>query len=115
MSYTKNIIAIDGQKLREIFHRKNINQTQVSIELGYSASYMSTMCKSNKMRKSTMDYLFTQYGIKPMLYMPNVYAENTEKHEDKKLSDISADEYFKELHKTIYSAVYEAVKKALQE
>lgn len=108
----KNMIVIDGEKLRNVLKNREIAQNEVSRALGYSSNYLSMCLRANKVRKNVIEYLWREHGIKPILFVP---TKEPEKNDIQTISEMPSDEFFKELHKVIYSAVYEAVKKAWSE
>lgn len=112
----KNMIVIDGEKLRNVLKNREIAQHEVSRALGYSSNYLNTCLKTGKVRKNVIEYLWREHDIKPILFVPTKEPEKKEEKNDiQTISEMPSDEFFKELHKVIYSAVYEAVKKAWSE
>ena len=61
-----NTIQIDGDKFRQWCARKNIKQTDLSKELGYSDTYISNVITVGRMTKTVITILELKYDLIPM-------------------------------------------------
>lgn len=60
-----NTIQIDGDKFHQWCARKNIKQTDLSKELGYSDTYISNVMAVGRMTKTVITILELKYGLDP--------------------------------------------------
>lgn len=62
MGYSPNMMNIDPERLRN-FAAKNGGLKHISLQLGYSRSYLSNVADYGRMRQSTANQLSAMYGV----------------------------------------------------
>lgn len=62
MAYASNMMQIDAERLRR-FAAKNGGLAHISRQMGFGASYLSTVIARQKMRQSTANQLSAMYGV----------------------------------------------------
>lgn len=115
----RGFIAIDGNKLREIFKKRGVTLRDVSRTCGFEDSYFSKATISNKMPLYAIKLLEDRYRIDSKEFVIEEKKEDVKEPatvvESKSVDFTVSEEVEKQLYKIIYSAVYEAVKKAWAE
>lgn len=106
--YTK----IDGQKLKAEIKRRGLTEKEISLELGWSQSYITDAIQRGMLRDSAILMLDKLYNIKIDDFVaeiePEGVTEVSEPDVDSRSPQIDADK----LYDVIYRAVYSAVKNA---
>lgn len=103
---TSRLHVCDGQKLAKILAKKGINARQFSAELGYHATYLPKVIRTNKIGETAVGLLLSK-GIKPTQY--DVDMETTVKSKD----PVTVAEVFDSLPEKAKEEVYSEVEKAV--
>ena len=124
MGYTRNQMRIDGEALRAEIKKRGLKLEQLSVELGYSKSYLNNCILREQMPVAASKYLEMVYEIPANSYKP--VAKRTEENPagltqahiewsiEKALQTHKPIDY-ERLYKVIYSAVYEALQMPAKE
>lgn len=103
---TSRLHVCNGQKLAKILTKKGINARQFSAELGYHATYLPKVIRTNKIGETAVGLLLSK-GIKPTQY--DVDMETTVKSKD----PVTVAEVFNKLPEKTKEEVYSEVEKAV--
>lgn len=76
---TSRLHVCDGQKLAKILAKKGLNARKFSVELGYHATYLPKVIRTNKIGETAVGLLLSK-GIKPTQY--DVDMDTTVKSKD---------------------------------
>jgi len=76
---TSRLHVCNGQKLAKILAKKGLNAREFSTELGYNATYLPKVIRTNKIGETAVGLLMSK-GIKPTQY--DVDMETTVKSKD---------------------------------
>ena len=76
---TSKLHTCNGQKLAKILEKKDLNARQFSVELGYNATYLPKVIRTNKIGETAVCLLLSK-GIKPDQY--DVDMKRTVKSKD---------------------------------
>lgn len=105
---TSRLHVCNGQKLAKILAKKGLNARQFSAELGYHATYLPKVIRTNKIGETAVGLLLSK-GIKPDQY--DVDMETTVKSKD----PVTVNEVFDSLPEKAKKEVYSEVEKAVEE
>lgn len=94
------MINIDAEKFREELRKRGLRPTVVSVELGRASTYLSQVCRSEKMPIATLKILGALYNIReedivPDVKTPEIVADATQRKYD-------------DLYDTVYKAICDA-------
>lgn len=103
---TSRLHVCNGQKLAKILTKKGINARQFSVELGYHATYLPKVIRTNKIGETAVGLLLSK-GIKPTQY--DVDMDTTVKSKD----TVTVAEVFDKLPEKAKEEVYSEVEKAV--
>lgn len=98
----------NGEKLAKILTKKGINARQFSAELGYHATYLPKVIRSNKIGEIAIGLLLSK-GIKPTQYDVDMDMDITVKSKD----PVTVAEVFNKLPEKAKEEVYSEVEKAV--
>lgn len=105
---TSRLHVCNGQKLAKILAKKGINARQFSAELGYHATYLPKVIRTNKIGETAVGLLLSK-GIKPEQY--DVDMTKTVKSKD----PVTVADVFNSLPEETKNEVYSEVEKAVEE
>ena len=105
---TSRLHVCNGQKLAKILAKKGLNARQFSAELGYHATYLPKVIRTNKIGETAVGLLLSK-GIKPDQY--DVNMETTVKSKD----PVTVADVFDSLPEKAKEEVYSEVEKAVEE
>ena len=117
---TSKLHVCNGQKLEKILRKKGLNAREFSAELGYHATYLPKVIRTNKIGETAVGLLMSK-GIKPTQY--DVNMEKTVKSKDPvtvadvfdSLPEETKDEVYSEIGKAIEEAEKAPVERALED
>lgn len=107
---TSRLHVCNGQKLAKILVKKGLNAREFSAELGYHATYLPKVIRTNKIGETAVGLLLSK-GIKPTQY--DVDMETTVKSKDPVTYSVA--DIFNSLPKMAKEEVYSEVEKAVEE
>lgn len=99
---------INEEKLRDLIKERIFRKTKLtsltdlSKELEYSRSFMSNSISNGKLSNNAVVSLEKIYGIKYEEYMPE---EEKKLSDNKKISDMTPDEFSNLIYKSVYLAI----------
>lgn len=105
---TSRLHVCNGQKLAKILKKKGLNAREFSAELGYHATYLPKVIRTNKIGETAVGLLMSK-GIKPTQY--DVDMERTVKSKD----PVTVADVFNSLPEETKEEVYSEVGKAIEE
>ena len=105
---TSRLHVCNGQKLAKILVKKGLNARQFSAELGYHATYLPKVIRTNKIGETAVGLLLSK-GIKPTQY--DVDMDTTVKSKD----PVTVAEVFNKLPEKAKEEIYSEVEKAIEE
>lgn len=107
--------VIDGSALRRLIKAQDISLSKASMMLGYDATYLSKVCRDNKIAIPAMKSIKMYFDIEEDAYK----KKPVEKVEPQTVEVVQSvgftDDDARKLYQIIYSATYEAMKKALND
>lgn len=107
---TSRLHVCNGQKLAKILVKKGLNARQFSAELGYHATYLPKVIRTNKIGETAVGLLLSK-GIKPTQY--DVDMDRTVKSKDPVTFSVA--DIFNSLPEKAKEEVYSEVEKAIEE
>ena len=105
---TSRLHVCNGQKLEKILRKKGLNAREFSAELGYHATYLPKVIRTNKIGETAVGLLMSK-GIKPTQY--DVDMNKTVKSKD----PVTVADVFDSLPEETKEEVYSEVGKAIEE
>lgn len=105
---TSRMHVCNGEKLEKILKKKGLNAREFSAELGYHATYLPKVIRTNKIGETAVGLLLSK-GIKPTQY--DVDMETTVKSKD----PVTVADVFDSLPEKAKEEVYSEVEKAIEE
>jgi len=87
-----NVEALDPKKLRKLLAENHINMAAASVNCGYAASSLSSMCSEGYIPMPMMIALESKYGLKPAdyLFKPEPSQEEAKAEEPKQEENIQS-------------------------
>ena len=107
---TSRLHVCNGQKLAKILAKKGLNAREFSAELGYHATYLPKVIRTNKIGETAVGLLLSK-GIKPTQY--DVDMETTVKSKDPVTFSVA--DIFNKFPEKVKEEVYSEVEKAIEE
>ena len=107
---TSRLHVCNGQKLAKILVKKGLNAREFSAELGYHATYLPKVIRTNKIGETAVGLLLSK-GIKPTQY--DVDMDRTVKSKDPVTFSVA--DIFNSLPEKAKEEVYSEVDKAIKE
>ena len=110
-----NVEAIDPKKLRKLLAENHINMAAASVNCGYAASSLSSMCSEGYIPMPMMIALESKYGLKPAdyLFKPEPKKEEMKaeepKQEEQDAIPVEESTLYKALNKAMLDALNEAI------
>ena len=110
MARKSNCVKIDGKRLKDFLHKKNISLREASISCGFEDSYFSMYTRNNKLPAYAIKLLESVYDIDLSDFIMPIETVNSQTIVDDRKITLSENTLTQ-----IYLAVYEAMKRALTE